>query len=435
MNLRMSDINYDGRYTPPVIAPSMPASIRQLLDLPDSPTPAPRSRRRIGAQNPRLPAGPPPPRSWLEPFKSSNGDALLSGNSSRRCRSCIDRLPGLSRIPPPRSLTATCLRRMSQNWSFYRGYDRYYLAMLPTEVRMILLSYLALYGPEEGVGYEGLKAILRPRDDMLEAFAGNDDFQRLDLSGSIGRSISFKQLSDLITHVEDTGQEESWDAALTIPPALYAPLHSLKILSLANPPPGIKWSKLLSFASCVPTLTHLSLANWPIPTLTPNSNTTTVSHSPSFPQIQYGATNFYSLSLDGDYSDAASVLMRLSNALYSLEWLHLDGCNVWASALRWDTPEAPGIDWKKSWGKVRVIGLRSGVLLSEDASERDVIRYKSVIMHALSVEDYIRKQRGWIVVEHDQWDKYDTLCDLNRNSVFRDLERMFQKAKLGRKGV
>jgi hypothetical protein len=108
---------------------------------------------------------------------------------------------------------------------------------------------------------------------------------------------------------------------------------------------------------------------------------------------------------------------------------------MWASALCWNTPEALGIDWKECWGKVSIVSLCSGILLPEDASERDVTRYKSVIMHALSVENYIRKQRGWIIVEHDQWDKYDALCDLNGNPTFGDLERMFQKAKLGRKGV
>lgn len=408
----------DRPYEPPVLAPSMPASIRQLLGVPDTPSPPPR-RRQSRLEPPQGPAPPPPPGPW-----------------PHRCRGCVDGLPGLARVPPPSSLAATCLRRLARNWRFHRGYDRYYLAALPTGLRVLLLSYVARYGPDDGVGYEGLKALLRPRDDMLDAFAGNGDFCRLDLAGSVGRSLSFQQLRDLVAPPGNAAQQESWEAAPSVPPALQPPLHSLKILSLADPPPGIQWSKLLAFALCVPTLTHLSLANWPAPSVAPNCNAAKAPPLTGFPPDQYpGATNFYSLSLDGDYSDAAMVLRRLSNALYCLEWLSLDGCDGWANALRWNTADAPGIDWKRSWGKVRVVSLRGGVLLPEDASKQDVLRYKSIILRALGVEDYVRRQRGWIAVEHDQWDRYDALCDLGPDTAFADLERMFLKMKLGRRAV
>jgi hypothetical protein len=53
-----------------------------------------------------------------------------------------------------------CLRRMANNWEFIRQYERNNLADLPTRLRMLLLSNIAVYGPEDGVGFEGLRHIL-----------------------------------------------------------------------------------------------------------------------------------------------------------------------------------------------------------------------------------------------------------------------------------
>lgn len=47
-----------------------------------------------------------------------------------------------------------------------REYERNNLADLPTTLRMQLLSYIAVYGPEDGVGFEGLRHILMvPEND------------------------------------------------------------------------------------------------------------------------------------------------------------------------------------------------------------------------------------------------------------------------------
>lgn len=118
--------------------------------------------------------------------------------SERLFPESLDHLPGISRIS---GLVGLCLKKMAMNWEFHRVYDQHYLASLPTPLREALLSFLAVYGPEEGIGYDELSVILSPPNDqeMESEFAGNDDFQRLDLSGSIGRSITFKQLQTILT--------------------------------------------------------------------------------------------------------------------------------------------------------------------------------------------------------------------------------------------
>jgi hypothetical protein len=402
----------------PVIVPSMPAEIRQLLDLPNTLTPRPRNRR-VDAEGRRLPAGPAPPSSWLKMPRHAAKRRSRQGETTDRTFCEVDSLPGISPFPLKSSLMATCLRYLATNWGVQQDYNGNYLATLPSRVRSLLLSYIAVHGPPEGVGYAGLKSILRPNDEASEDFAGNDDFDRLDLSGSIGRSIFFKQLRELIippqTEVEDS---ESWDTAPhTLPPSINAPIHALRILSLANPPGNISWPKLLSFVPSIPTLTHLSLANWPTPKLTPNA-TTDVMSSPYSRDLDYGDTNYYSHSLDCDYSEATSILRRLSSALYSLEYLDLNGCQDWASALRFHHPYCPGIDWVSHWGKIRHISLRSGIDLdlsdstgySDDAPDDvrqkklyELIKVKRNVLIALKIEKFIRRRRGWIEVLHDEW--------------------------------
>jgi hypothetical protein len=325
---------------------------------------------------------------------------------------------------------------MAVNWTFQRDYNRYYLATLPTKVRTILLSFIACYGPEEGVGYGGLKSIMFPQDGDLDGFCGNDDFERLDLSGSIGRSVYFKQLQELIVPAQtDEDDEESWDVAIhTIPKSLKTPLHSLRILSLSNPPRSISWAKLTTFATSIPTVTHLSLANWPTPSLTPNSATTTMS-SRHTSNLQYGGMNFYSHTIDQDWSEAASILRRLSIALYSLSYLDLCGCIDWFPALRWSSPDSPGIDWVSRWGNIRTVRMYS--LLTPSASsltvKKEVLRYKCVILDALELEKHIRRRRGWIAVEHDEWTKYDGLwTDTGGGPTATEMEDWYREAKVGR---
>jgi hypothetical protein len=434
--LRASNISSDGQRVAPVITPSMPSEISQLLDLPDTPTPRPRTRRPVDAEGRRLPAGPPPPNSWLQSSRwAPVGSSTQQRYSEGRKRCELGSLPGIAEFPAHSSLMATCLRHMARDWIVQRDYNRYYLATLPTNVRTILLSYIAVYGPEDGIGYEGLKSILLPQDGTFDGFGGNDDFERLDLSGSLGRSVFFKHIQELIAPAkkdEDSG--ESWEAvAGTIPKSLNIPFHSLKYLSLSNPPRNISWVKFLAFAPSVPTVTHLSLANWPTPCLTPNSATTTMS-SLYMSNLQYGSTNFYSHTIDNDWSEAASILRRLSKALYSLSYIDVSGCVDWFPALRWDSPDSPGIDWVSRWGGIRTICMHS--LLTVSASsltvKTDIVRYKVAILNGLELEKFIRRKRGWITVETDEWDRYDELwIDAGGGSTAAEMDNAYREAKVG----
>lgn len=405
-------------------APSLPPTIRSILNIPDTPVPQPRRRQRTDAAGGRLPAGPAPPRSWLE-NSGYAGRASLGGlqtsiyapkartGSERLFPESLDHLPGISRIS---GLVGLCLKKMAMNWEFHRVYDQHYLASLPTPLREALLSFLAVYGPEEGIGYDELSVILSPPNDqeMESEFAGNDDFQRLDLSGSIGRSITFKQLQTILTPPagpEEVG--ESWEESMLSPKSsLIAKIPTLTQLSLSHPPESISWTKLLSIAKHIPTLTHLSLAYWPTPCLTPNSKTAKMS-SGHGSTVSYGGTNFYSHSLDNDWSEATSILRRLSKLLYNLVYIDLDGCTAWAPALRFIQPASSGIDWVKNWGKVREIQLHSKYEFDEaQITNREQLAWKRAILEALETEKWIRRRRGWIVVKSDDWERWDTLSQL-----------------------
>lgn len=196
----------------------------------------------------------------------------------------------------------------------------------------------------------------------------NEAFFRLDVSGALGQSLTFKQLTELVQKPAPATEaipEQSWDDS--IPNSLSPPIPTLTHLSLSHPSPAISWSRLIAFAKHTPALTHLSLAFWPVPSLNPNANTTVMA-SRYAKDVQYGGTNYYSHSLDGDFREAAEVLRRLAAKLYNLEYLDLTGCADWIRALRWigegDDCDR-GIDWGTQWVKLQMLKVHSGLALSE----------------------------------------------------------------------
>lgn len=196
----------------------------------------------------------------------------------------------------------------------------------------------------------------------------NEAFFRLDVSGAIGHSLKFKQLIELIQKPEQTKEvvpDLSWEESIS--KALSPPIPTLTHLSLSHPSPAIQWTRLIAFAKHTPALTHLSLAFWPVPSLNPNA-TTTVMASRYAKDVQYGGTNYYSHSLDGDFREAAEVLRRLAGKLYNLEYLDLTGCADWIRALRWvgDGDDADrGVDWGTQWVKLHTLKAHSGLTLSD----------------------------------------------------------------------
>ena len=316
-----------------------------------------------------------------------------------------------------RKLQDMCLRTMAKQWEYVREYERNNLADLPTRLRMLLLSNISVYGPDDGVGFEGLKSLLMlplqnelERNTMHETGDNNDGFFRLDLSGAAGRSISFKQLTELVqrptTDTEADKADVSWEEGITR--SLSPPIPHLTHLSLSHPPPTVSWKSLLQFSNHIPALTHLSLAFWPVPSLTPNSKTTVVS-SRYGKDVQYGGTNYYSHSLDNDFREAAEILRRLANRLYGLEYLDLTGCQHWVKAVRW-SEQGQGIDWKAQWLKLGVLRLQNGEELHEDSEYGDVVQFVGGVSIAAETERVLadaRRGRKWIEVQRDDLRIYD----------------------------
>lgn len=176
----------------------------------------------------------------------------------------------------------------------------------------------------------------------------------------------------------------------------------------------INWL-IRSFAKHAPNLTHLSLAYWPIPSLTPNSINTVVQSSHG-PDIQYGGTNYYSHSLENDFREAADVLRRLADRLPGLQYLDLTGCTEWLRALR-----DRSFDWGNLWIKFRTLVVHSGIELSTSSEYCDVGRFVMAYREALLTEEMLRfwirrsKNRGkarktnWIDVQKDDWTVYRDL--------------------------
>ncbi|ELR09447.1 hypothetical protein VC83_01902 [Pseudogymnoascus destructans] len=403
--LRRSYISPESSHEPTVQTPTLPPSLRNLLDLPSTPTPRPRRPQRLDANGHRLPAGPAPPQSWLDSSRHAPKPETESHGVQGSRRPALHHLPGITRKPRPGSLVGYSLRRMAEDWDFQNEYNQYHLASLPTRLRTLLLSYIARYGPVDGVGYIGLERLLQlPEDDDSGQEVNNEDFTRLDLASAVASSVSLKHVMRLIHPPtnDSTPAVVSWDAPSPPQSIRASPLIGLTHVSLANPGPAASWVALLAFAAATPTLTHVSLASWPAPNLTPNATAVNAKMSArGSPVVNLAAEDRYAHSIDLDFSAAAAILRRLARRWYSLEYLDVDGCAEWWKALGWGT-EKEGIDWAGDWARVRCISMRNmegsrGVRTSspfgKSAAAKTFVR---------EFEAYVRKHRGWIDIIKDE---------------------------------
>ncbi|KAB5523869.1 hypothetical protein GE09DRAFT_482616 [Coniochaeta sp. 2T2.1] len=369
-------------------APTVPPAIRRILHLPETPAPPPRRPVRLAPNGRRLPPGPAAPRSWL----SQSIHAPKHG-SGTQVSDTFERhgLPG-AYAPSRRSLVDITLRKIAEDWEFQRSYNRYYLYSLPNHLKVALITYLGISNPK-GVSVSDLRAILLPYiDDETtdldhpDLSTANDSIIHLDLAGSLGHSLKLRELSDLLfpstsTKFPQTPIEplDSWDTPTTTTSS-------------------ISWRHLLSFATHFPTLTHLSLAYWPEPTLTPNAKLASFvipngTGTGSSRTVQYGGTGPYSHSLDDDWSEAILVLRRLSKSLYGLEWLDLTGCCGWATALM-AVAEGDLVDWEGDWGKVGRVMMGPGYKLGVEAGESERERWERDVGVGGRLERYIRSRRA-----------------------------------------
>ncbi|KAE8450469.1 hypothetical protein EG329_006199 [Mollisiaceae sp. DMI_Dod_QoI] len=439
-----------------ITTPTLPPQIRHLLAQPETPGPRPRARdrRRFDASGRRLPAGPAPPRSWLDGSRHMPL-GMRSREQQRVYPTDVEHLPGLiSGGWKGRRLRDMCLRNMARDWEFVSEYERNNLVDLPSALRMALLSAITVYGPDEGVGFEGLKnLIVLPEQENEEVSSfdpeeHNESFFRLDVSGAMGHSLSFRQLTELVqkpTPTTEITPDLTWEESIS--QSLSPPIPILTHLSLSHPSTSISWSRFLAFTKHIPTLTHLSLAFWPVPSLIPNAKTTVMS-SRFGKDVQYGGTNYYSHSLDGDFREAAEVLRRLAVRLYGLEYLDLTGCADWVRALRWmgDGGEGDrGVDWGTQWVKLQTLKVHSGLILSEESPYSDVVHLVQSHKETLATQQMLSwwmhrppssnrsKRKIWIDVQTDDWKAYSHLWngageeDQRKRNALDSLERIERK--------
>lgn len=333
------------------------------------------------------------------------------------------------------SLMHIALRTAAKNWDAISEDCFESLDYLPVHLRVVLLSYLTTYGPEEGLDMESLQAL----------FPNHADITCLDLSGLAGWGFTIKELRRWLTKpVIETASisnenrnpnediMESWeDVAMyetispSIPPTLNTATPFLAKLSLAYPPQNISWSDLLSLSKDLHTLTHLSLAHWPLPTRTPNMKSASYVSS-SGAEFSASGTPLYSSTLDKDFQESAMILRQLSEQTYSLHWLDLSGCNDWLSALtsaipppsapapdlslppasinardtEWETQQYQprGPDWTRAWRNITYLNLSqpsshrlppSDLLRSKAFKLRLVHRYRSLAhTHLAILQEY-----------------------------------------------
>lgn len=276
-----------------------------------------------------------------------------------------------------------CLKAFAADWAELMEYEQHYVPALPQPLKEILLSYLSVYGAEGALDRDSFK-ILFAKDTEIPGASGSELVRFLDLTGLLNPGYTLIDLSKSLNPIrtgkpslsgalgnlaldkgktKDTKQyppdiAEDWEdeansstsSTSQDPSHELIPLPTLTLstphfprltrLSLAHPGPTASWTDLLALSKHLNTLTHLSLAYWPIPSTTPNATTTSMVSKHADGPVALGGSHFYS-QLDGDWHEAANILRRLSLNTYCLRWLDLEGCK-WLRALTWDYPYVQG---------------------------------------------------------------------------------------------
>lgn len=289
------------------------------------------------------------------------------------------------------------LKSMALNWNWHLKYDGPFLSQLPGHIKVILLSYIAIYAGDMPFDrfMRGLKPLFlsethdmrAEENDPLSHSGGRHDIdaeiRRLDLSCALGHWINFEQLkSGLVLPAKQIEPEivpASWDEEVTessttaIPRSLDHRLRfkNLRYLSLAHPHPQYaSWNSLLQLLEHLSVITHLSLAHWPVPTRTFNASTGQSRNAQCLPSglpQTHGDTDIYS-ALENNWAESAGILRQLSRYTYCLKWLDLEGCE-WLPALVWTGTDPDGQqyrlgdcgpEWNRSWRDIEWIALGPG---------------------------------------------------------------------------
>jgi hypothetical protein len=331
---------------------TLPPSIKAILQGPNPPFPQSRLHYRMSdGRIFRGPAGPPPPSSWLREGnhhsrRANDGD---SGAEGHAWPDNIHLLPGLG-IPDERSLLFQTLKALAIYWDWHLEYDRDGLVTLPIKYKERLLYFMARYNPGR-MTRAGFEALFLD-EGVLNDETDGEALTHLDLSTSISPEFSLKDLMDCFVKKPDDISAPRKEISFTIPDAWDTPasfstspnpilwFSTITHLSLSHPVHA-SWKSFLRLAPHLTPLTHLALASWPTPSPSPHSEI----------RPNHGAPYFYSQTIDGDRSEAAAILRRLSRATYCLKWLDLTGCCGWIWALQC----ADGADWRGAWRGVHTV--------------------------------------------------------------------------------
>ena len=323
-------------------------------------------------------------------------------------------LPG-AYLPEKGSLIDLVLRNVAADWEFQRVYNQHHIYFLPDHLKPALIRLVSI---TQGVSLSDLQLILLPPtevyddDELDDNASASQEVTCLDLSASLGRSIKLKEVTDFLFPARQGAKpeepEDSWDAAAetkpSLPPVLLPNLTHLSLALDPNHASGGSWKQLLALASKTSNITHLSLAYWPDPCLTPGARYSSVT-SPQGRNIPYSGTSYYSHSLDHDWSEALLVLRKLSRSLYELEFLDLTGCGAWFHALMAES-DHDHVDWAGSWGKISELKLYTGWKPGEDALVSEQAAYAETTETAARVGKHIRAMRAgkgrFINVERDR---------------------------------
>lgn len=402
--------------------PTVPPDLRHILQIPETPAPRPRRtvRPRFHSNGHRLPPGPPPPRSWTTPSPSHGlRSSSLAASASPQDVSAAGRdalaniaLPGMQR-PAAMSLIGITVARLAAAWAFHRVYDQHYLYYVPSHLKPALMRELGV-NSEAGLALGDLKALLlRPSqgDSHGESDHGggvrpplliDTDITALDLTGALGRSLTLRDVTAFLFPPRSTppvpeDPRDSWDSGEEAhsPSPSHALVPNITHLSLAVNPAlaeTASWRDLLALAPRLGSVTHLSLAYWPEPCFLQSAKFATIS-SPQGHRIPYGGTNYYSHSIDHDWSEALLVLKKLSQSLYTLEFLDLTGCAPWFKALKLED-DHDYVDWVRNWGKISRLRLQMGWNLAEDAEPSARTAHREAAEMAASIERHIIAARS-----------------------------------------
>lgn len=418
--------------TPPGQSPNAQARGRT-----GNPTPSPLRppQELLGERRVNRPAGPPPPKSWLEErlydtdelpqsMKLPEPPKLLCATLPEN----LELLPGFH-LPEKHTLIYQAMKALAKNWNWHMENDLDYLSKIPTRYRMALLCFLTRYNPH-GISHCTLEALFM-EDQTLENTSNNEDVTHLDLSVQIGRSLSLLGInlylapkpmvsSGLSPKNLNSTIPDVWDAPSPVPPPhlQYSRFPSLTHLSLSHPLCA-DWKLLLRLVENLPTLTHLSLAHWPAPSM---GTSLPAVGSTRLGPVDCGRSPF-SFGDDSNWFGASAVLRQLSKKTYCLKWLDLTGCGFWIWAL-----QSEGIDWSGAWRKLETVKVGLGWIpscLKEEDTRRLLLAYEAIRRRAapwkgavLGHENEPRALAYWLSYER-KVGKLDEIVNRRKSRVDR----------------